>query len=159
MASFACVATMIIKIPSPMQGYIHLGDTVVLLCGWALGPVYGFCSAAIGSALADVLSGYMVYAPATFVIKGLVALVGWAIYIPLSKKKKDIFGLIVSAIIAELCMVALYYIFEGFMYGFVPSIVNIPANLMQALGGVVFGVVLMKAIGKHLSAQTTDDEK
>ena len=41
-------------------------------------PVYAFVSAGLGSALADVFSGYLVYAPATFVIKGLMALVAFA---------------------------------------------------------------------------------
>ena len=32
-AALVCVATMIIKIPSPLKGYINLGDCVVLLAG------------------------------------------------------------------------------------------------------------------------------
>ena len=133
-----------------MQGYIHLGDAIVLLCGWTLGPIYGVAAAAVGSALADMLSGYLVYAPATFVIKGLSALVGWLVYILMSKKKKSIWGLVISAIAAELLMVALYYVFEGFMYGFAASLVNIPANLIQGAGGVIFGTVLMKALWERL---------
>ena len=31
LAALTCVATMIIKIPSPMKGYLNLGDCVVLL--------------------------------------------------------------------------------------------------------------------------------
>ena len=131
-----------------MQGYIHLGDAVVLLCGWTLGPVYGVSSAAIGSALADALSGYFIYIPATFVIKGLSALVGWLLYILMSKKKKSIWWLVISALAAELLMVALYYVFEGFMYGFGASLVNIPANAAQGVAGVVLGIVLIKALEK-----------
>ena len=67
LAALACVATMIIKIPSPLNGYINLGDCVVLLSGWLLPPVYGFVAAGLGSALADIFSGYIIYAPATFV--------------------------------------------------------------------------------------------
>lgn len=33
MAALTTVATMIIRIPTPTQGYIHLGDGMVLLCG------------------------------------------------------------------------------------------------------------------------------
>ena len=69
LAALTCVATMVIKIPSPLKGYLNLGDCVVLLAGWMLSPVYGFLAAGIGSALADVFSGYVLYAPATFVIK------------------------------------------------------------------------------------------
>ena len=59
LAALVCVATMIIKIPSPLKGYINLGDCVVLLSGWLLSPLYGFLAAGIGSALADVFSGYI----------------------------------------------------------------------------------------------------
>ena len=151
MASLTCVATMIIKIPTPMQGYIHLGDCIALLCGWTLGPIYGFCAAGIGSALADLLSGYVIYAPVTFAIKGLVALTGWGIYVLLRGKMRDIFSLSLSAVVAEILMVGGYYLFEGIMYGFAASLVNIPMNLIQALSGVVFGVVLMKSIGKYVT--------
>lgn len=61
-AALACVATMVIQIPSPMNGYVNLGDCFVLLAGWVLGPVYGSLAAGIGSALADMFTGYMHYA-------------------------------------------------------------------------------------------------
>ena len=38
LAAMTCVATMIIKIPTPTFGYIHPGDGFVLLCGVVLGP-------------------------------------------------------------------------------------------------------------------------
>ena len=78
-ASLVCVATMVIKIPTPTNGYVNLGDCIVLLSGWLLGPVYGIAAAAIGSMLADLFAGYPVYAAATFVIKGTVALIAWLI--------------------------------------------------------------------------------
>ncbi|MBP3559105.1 MAG: ECF transporter S component [Clostridia bacterium] len=77
LAALVCVATMIIKIPSPLKGYINLGDCVVLLSGWLLPPGYSFLAAGVGSALADVFSGYAVYAPVTFAIKGLMAVVAY----------------------------------------------------------------------------------
>ena len=80
LAALACVATMIIKIPTPLKGYVNLGDCVVLLCGSILSPAYAFLAAGIGSGLADVLSGYLVYAPATFAIKGAMALVIVALF-------------------------------------------------------------------------------
>ena len=83
LAALCCVATMIIKIPSPLKGYLNLGDCVVLLSGWLLGPAYGFAAAGIGSALADIFSGYVIYAPATFIIKGLMAIP------PISEKSGD----------------------------------------------------------------------
>ena len=65
LAALTCVATMIIKIPSPLKGYINLGDCIVLVSGWLLTPGWGFLAAGLGSALADLFSGYIIYAPAT----------------------------------------------------------------------------------------------
>ena len=144
MASLACVATMIIKIPSPLNGYINLGDCIVLLCSWVLAPGYGFAAAAIGSALADVLSGYAIYAPATFVIKGVMALVAFAIFKLLSKKIKKFPSRIIGGILAEIIMILGYLVFEGFLYGFAPSLVNIPANAVQGAAGLIVGLLLVK---------------
>ena len=89
LAALVCVATMIVKIPSP-RGYINLGDSIVLLAGWMLSPLYGFLAAAIGSALADLLSGYGLYAPATFIIKGIMALAVYFTFKMLKDKIKNI---------------------------------------------------------------------
>ena len=148
MTSLVCVATMLIKIPSPMKGYVNVGDCIVLLCGWMLSPVYAFVSAGLGSALADVFSGYLVYAPATFVIKGLMALVAFAFCKILAKKSGKLLSQIIGGLVAEILMVALYYVFEGFLYGFVPSLVNIPANAVQGVVGLVIGSVLIKILDK-----------
>ncbi|MFR6185812.1 MAG: ECF transporter S component [Lawsonibacter sp.] len=68
------VMTMVIQVPSPMQGYVNLGDCGVLLSAWVLGPrVGGGAAAGIGSMLADLLSGYAHYAPGTLVIKTCMA--------------------------------------------------------------------------------------
>ena len=76
LAALICVATMIITVPSPLGGFLNLGDGFVLLAGWLLGPIYGFVSAGLGSALADLFLGYAFYVPGAFVIKGLSALLG-----------------------------------------------------------------------------------
>ncbi len=141
-AAIVCVATMIIKIPSPLKGYLNLGDCVVLLSGWLLGPVYGFAAAGIGSGLADIFSGYALYAPVTFVIKGIMAAV--AALIGTSGMKKMLTG----AVLAEIIMIMGYYIFEGLMYGFTPSVVNIPANAVQGIAGIIVALILKKILKK-----------
>lgn len=149
MAALACVATMIIKIPSPLKGYINLGDCIVLVAGWMLSPAYGFLAAGIGSALADVFAGYMTYVPATFIIKGLMAVIAHYGFELLHKKTGNLPARIVSGIVAEVVMVLGYFIFEGFLYGFAPSAVNIPANGVQGIAGIVIGVALMKVFEKN----------
>lgn len=149
LAALTCVATMVIKIPSPLNGYLNLGDCVVLLAGWMLSPVYGFLAAGVGSALADLFSGYVVYAPATFVIKGLMALVAYYGFKLLHTKREAPVSRVVAGILAEVVMVVGYFVFEGFLYGFGPSVVNIPANGVQGVAGLVLGCILINVFKKN----------
>ena len=80
LAALTAVATMIIRIPTPTQGYIHLGDGMVLICGILLGPGLGALAAGIGSMMADLIGGYMAWVPGTFAIKALTALLGGWLY-------------------------------------------------------------------------------
>lgn len=149
LAALTCVATMVIKIPSPLNGYINLGDCIVLLSGWLLSPVYGFFAAGLGSALADLFSGYAAYAPATFLIKGLMALIACGGVKLFQKRVDKQFSRIISGITAELFMIAGYWLFEGFLYGFISSAVNIPANGLQGLAGLILGILLIHIFEKH----------
>ena len=55
---------------------------------------------------------------------------------------------IISGIVAEALMILGYFVFEGFLYGFAPSVVNIPANGVQGVAGLIIGVVLIKIFEK-----------
>ena len=148
MAALVCIATMIVKIPSPLKGYVNLGDGIVLACAWLLSPTYGFLAAGLGSALADIFSGYMVYAPATFLIKGLMAPIAYLIFSVFRKRSGKLLSRILGGLAAELFMVLGYFAFESFLYGPVPSAVNIPANGAQGIVGLIVGIVLMKVLEK-----------
>ena len=146
MTALTCVATMLIVIPSPFKGYLNLGDCLVLTSGWLLSPVYGFLAAGLGSALADLFSGYVLYAPATFLIKGLMAMIVCYGFRLFNKKCNNLTSRIVSGAAAEIAMILGYFVFEGFLYGFVTSAVNIPANGVQGIAGMIIGIVLMQTI-------------
>ena len=148
MTSLVCVATMIIKIPSPLKGYINLGDCIVLIAGWMLSPVYGFLAAGLGSAMADIFSGYVTYAPATFIIKGAMALIAFSCFKLMNKKVGKLPSQLIGAVLAEIVMVMGYFVFEGFLYGFAPSVVNIPANAVQGAAGIIIGIILIKFFEK-----------
>ena len=150
-SALVCVATMVIKIPTPTNGYVNLGDCIVLLSGWMLGPVYGFLAAGIGSMLADILSGYMYYAPATFLIKGLVALTGSLLFVLFQKALKNHrrVSLILSGILAEAVMIIGYFGFEATFMGYgLAAAASIPGNCVQGTFGVAAGIILMEIIYK-----------
>ena len=149
LSALICVATMLIRIPSPLKGYINLGDGVVLLTAWILSPVYGAAAAGLGSALADLFSGYLAYAPATFTIKALMAAAAYFAYPQLAKKMKKTMSRVISGVLAELVMIAGYFLFEGILYGFAAALINIPANGVQAAAGIVIGVIMITIFEKQ----------
>ena len=129
---------------------INIGDCLILLIGVLLPPVYSIFASAIGSALADVFSGYMIYAPITFLIKGSMSVISYFIYNGLKKKSNNFVSLLISFIIAELFMVVGYYIFEGFVYGFIASLANILFNLSQGIVSLIIALLLHKVIKNKL---------
>ena len=76
MTALITVVTIIIPIPVPFtNGYIHLGDSMIFMAVIILGWRTGALAAAFGSTFADLLLGFVYWAPWTFVIKGGMALI------------------------------------------------------------------------------------
>ena len=151
-AALICVATMLIQIPSPLNGYVNFGDCFILIAAWVLGPVYGFAAGGIGSALADLFTGYVHYVPGTFVIKGLIAVAAALICRAMLKKmpKISVPAYIVSALAGEIIMVGGYYLYAALLLGksFAGAAASVPGHLVQGAFGLVCGVVIIKIIAK-----------
>ncbi len=170
-AALICAATFAIRIPTPTFGYIHPGDALVLLSGVLLGPAYGAFAAGLGSALSDLFAGYLVYVPATAIIKALcastVAVLTKAFLRLFSHTEKEasaaanvhtrIASILIAGIIAETIMVAGYFVFEIFILGFagdsgdlsssiqagiVASAAGVPFNAVQGIFGVTIACIL-----------------
>lgn len=145
-AALGCVATMVLQVPSPTGGYMNLGDTVVILGAYLLGPVWGAVAGGVGPALADLLSGYPMYVPATLVIKAVMGVVAAVLYRALGKKG---WGVPVCAVAAEIPMVVGYWLFDGFLAGSLAgSAAGIPSNLVQAAFGIAASTLLALALRK-----------
>ena len=147
-AALTFCATFVIKIPTVTGGYVHLGDSLVLVSAWCLGPL-GIIAAALGSALSDLLGGYPVYILPTFIIKGLMAFVAWGLF-KLIKIKNTFIPRIIGAVVAEIIMILGYYLVESTFlgYGFVGALASVPANAVQALFGIVGGVIITEVFFK-----------
>lgn len=139
MAAICCVCTMLIPVPIPGgMGYINIGDVTVALAGVFCGPLFGFFAAGIGSALADLFAGYVVYAPVTFIVKGLMAMtVAFVI-------KTNVKYMVVPGVFsAEAEMIGGYFIFEYFLYGNEPAVAGVMGNLVQGAACLVISSVLI----------------
>ncbi|WP_455715849.1 ECF transporter S component [Anaerosporobacter sp.] len=145
MAALTYVATTIIKIPSPTNGYIHLGDGLVFLSGVLLGPLYGGLAAGIGSMFVDLLSGYTVYVLGTFIIKTLAAMAcGFLSKCLVNTVKKIVPRTILSSLSGAFVIVIGYYLYESICigYGFAAAASGIPGNIAQTTFGIITVTIL-----------------
>lgn len=137
------VATAVLYIPLP-YGFANLGDAAVLLAGGVLGGPYGIVAAALGSALADILLGFTVYAPATLVIKGVMAALFWVLY----NKKGGVLRCILAAVLAEIVMVGGYFLYETLLYGAPAAALSVFGNAVQGAIGAALACVILPLLGK-----------
>lgn len=151
LTALTTVATIVIQIPTPTKGYVNLGDVFVNISAWVLGGMYGAAAGGIGSALADIITGYAFYAPATLIIKALMAFACFKMYNVCAKKCNSTVSRIISAVVSEMIMITGYSVFAGFMYGSVQSaFLSIPENMAQGIIGAVVSVVLYEAVLKRV---------
>jgi uncharacterized membrane protein len=140
-AAIIFVATWVFKIPIPgTQGYVNLGDSMIYFSAGLLGP-YAAAAAAIGSAIADLAGGSVVYIPATIIVKGLMGLV-----VGLVIKKGSFAPYAVACIIAGAIMTVGYALFELLVFGFAYTVTAIPYNLAQWGVNVIVAIALYPVV-------------
>ena len=147
LSALCFVSTFVIKLPTPTMGYIHPGDAIVLLCGVFLGGFYGGLAAGLGSMFSDLIAGYVTYAPATFVIKALCAVIASFLFnefqVFWNNKRKTV-SFIIAGVIGESFMVIGYFLYEIFLLGILAgglNAVSISSGIIAAASGIVFNIV------------------
>lgn len=150
MMALIMVATMMIRIHIPFtQGYVHLGDTMIFIAVLVLGKKYGAVAAGVGSAFADIFSGYSYYAPWTLVIKALMAfVVGLALeYMEKKGQIKDGKNISLLELLAMtfggIEMTIGYYLAASLMRGdWYTPLLSIPGNIGQFVVGMILATTL-----------------
>lgn len=143
------IATTVIKIPTlGTGGYIHFGDAFVILSGIVLGPAYGAAAGGIGSALADLLGGYVMYVPITLIVKASMAAgVGWIYHHMAKQISYPLIKCILCGLYATMVVAGGYFFFEYFLYG-KAALASVPANIGQGIFGFVISTVLLPILQK-----------
>lgn len=129
-------------------GYVNLGDAVILIAAYLLGP-FAFFPAAIGSALGDLMAGYAQYIIPTFIIKGAMGAIAGAILLSKEGKQIPIARRIIAAVLAEIIMVGGYFAFEAlpFMYGPAAAAGSLIPNLIQAAAAIAIAIPITYVSG------------
>lgn len=161
MIALVFLATYFTRIPTPLPGgYFNLGDSAVMLAAVFLGPVAGLAAGAIGSCLADLAAAAFIFAPVTFIVKGLEGLVvGLLATIPVNRRVAEqnalSAGIIASVIVGTLIMVAGYFTAEAFLLGFfgegfgmTAAAAELLPNLIQGGLSAVLSYILIILLGR-----------
>ena len=157
MLCLVLLATIAIRIPAPFtQGYVHLGDTFIFVSVLLLGKKYGAVASGVGSAMADILGGFAIYAPWTLIIKFLMAyIMGLFVEISLKRKKNvvQVAGVpliqIIGMIIAGVIMVVGYALVDGAFAGnILAGILGAPFNVIQFAVGIVIALIIIATLYK-----------
>lgn len=139
------VTAYVLHIPTPATGgYIHLGDAFLYLAASILPTPFAVAAGGIGEALSDALTGSVVYALPTLLIKSAMVLC----FVSVGKKvvtKRNV----AASVLAGIICVAGYYFTEVVLYqNFASPLVEIPANLIQAGASAVIYILVGNALDR-----------
>ena len=153
LAALICVATMIVQIPIPATGgYANLGDGIILISSFLLPVGCSITAAALGSALADLLLGYVAFIPGTLMIKAFMAFLSWLVlhsFHQIETDRKAICAMIFSGIASEVFMVIAYFGYEAVIMGTgLGAAAGIPGNIGQGICGIIVSCILTPALSR-----------
>lgn len=151
-AALIMLFTSQIKIPTGINdGYLHFGDSMIYLAACILPLPYGMLSAAVGGALADILAGAAVWAPATAIIKALNVL-PFALVYTLKRTKSPNRILNKTTAFMPIASGAItvfgYLLAEGIMYTFPSALLSVPISCVQAVGSAIIYYLAAAALDK-----------
>ena len=138
-AALCTVMTMVVQVPSPMQGYVNLGDSA---------------AAGLGSMLADLLS-YPHYAPGTLVIKFTMAVAAAYIFEAMRERSGKLAAQLIGGAAAEIIMVLGYFGYASLWLGKgLAAAASIPGNLVQGVFGIAAGIAVYAVLDRsHVLAR------
>jgi uncharacterized membrane protein len=133
------VSTYLIQIRLPVSlngGLVHMGNVALFTVALVFGKRRGAIAGAFGMGLFDLVSGWVVWAPFTFVVRGVM---GYLIGRLAEGSSKVWWKAPVAIVIGGIWMLGGYYVTEGILYGnWVAPLTSIPGNLTQlGLGAAV----------------------
>lgn len=142
-AAIVFVLTAYIQIPSH-AGYVHVGDSFIYLAACLLPAPYAMSVGVTGALLADCLTGYAIWAPASVVIKAVTALF-------FSYKTEKIINLrnLLALLPSAAVCIGGYYLYEAFISGnFIAPLAGMIGSLVQSLISSILFVIVGLALDK-----------
>lgn len=135
---FICTAFVNLRLPIAANGgLIHLGNVPLFVIAILYGRWLGALAGGIGMALFDVMGGWLLWAPFTLIVVGLM---GYTVGV-IGEKSQTFHGYVFAMVVACAIKIVGYYGAEGIIYGnWLAPMASVPGNLVQI--GVASAIVL-----------------
>ncbi|OVE65294.1 ECF transporter S component [Clostridium diolis] len=147
------VATAFINIRLPMLatgGLVHLGTVMLFVTAIVFGKEKGAIAAAVGMAIFDLSSGWALWAPFTFIVRGIMGYMVGAIAWSRNEEGNSIVLNLLAIVLSGIWMIAGYYITEGILYGnWASPVASIPGNVTQIVIGLLLGLPIAKVLRRY----------
>ena len=138
------VATLLLNIKLPITangGLVHLGTAMLFIISIVFGPKKGMIAGAIGMGLFDLVSGWTLWVPISFLARGLQGYIVGRIAWSNGRNGNSVRFNILAAIISVPFMLAIYYVGEAIIFGsFIVPAASIPGNLVQNAVGLIVAI-------------------
>lgn len=147
------IATYFIQFQLPFSangGLVHMGNVALFTIAIVFGPKKGAIAGAFGMGLFDILSGWMAWAPFTFVVRGVMGfIIGYIAQNGKNSPQKHVLYSIIAIAVSSVWMIAGYYATEGILYGnWISPVNSIPGNITQISIGLLASVPLSLSLRK-----------
>lgn len=141
--AFVFVFTAYLHIPSH-TGYTHVGDAFIYLAACLLPLPYALFVGAVGAMLADLLTGFAIWAPGSVIIKAA------AVFFFSCKGKRIVTLRNALALLpASLLCIGGYYLYESLITGnFLAPAAGIPGYITQSVLSSLLFLILGFALDK-----------
>lgn len=156
--TYVVTASFNVQVGILTKGVVHLGDSVVFISAILLGRKKGAAAAAIGMCLFDLFSPYAVWAPFTFVIKGLMAYIAAVIAYRNNYEGENMINNIFAFIVGGVWMITGYFVSGVFLnsifynmplsLAFIKQLPNIQGDIAQVIVGIIIAVPLLQLLIK-----------
>lgn len=146
------ISTLFLNIRLPIAangGLVHLGSAMLFIISIVFGPKKGAIAGAFGMGLFDLVSGWTLWAPFTFIARGLqgyvVGKIAWSF-----NKQGDSLAINCFAILISVpVMLTGYYICEAILFkSWIIPASSIPGNIVQNTVGLIIAIPVCTVLKK-----------
>lgn len=146
------VSTLFLNIKLPIAangGLVHLGSSMLFIIAILFGPKKGAIAGAFGMGLFDLVSGWTLWAPFTFITRGLQGYIIGKIAWSNGRQGQSTTANIIAIIVSLPFMLGGYYICETVLYSsWIIPFASIPGNLVQNGVGLIVAIPVVIALKK-----------